>query len=40
MVKLKKLLSVLYSVLIYAFLYVPIVVLIVFSFNDSKYRGN
>lgn len=30
----------LYSILIYGFLYIPIVVLIVFSFNDSKYRGN
>ncbi len=40
MVKFKKSLSLIYSFLIYAFLYVPIVVLIVFSFNDSKYRGN
>lgn len=30
----------LYSILIYGFLYIPIVVLIIFSFNDSKYRGN
>ncbi len=40
MVRLKKLAAVLYSLLIYAFLYIPIVVLIIFSFNDSKYRGN
>lgn len=40
MVKLRKILSIFYSFLIYAFLYIPIVMLIVFSFNDSKYRGN
>lgn len=40
MVKLKKLPALIYSLLIYAFLYVPIIVLIVYSFNDSKYRGN
>ena len=40
MVKLKKVLSSLYSFLIYAFLYIPIGLLIVFSFNDSKYKGN
>lgn len=40
MVKLKKILSIVYSLLIYSFLYIPIVMLIVFSFNDSKYRGN
>lgn len=40
MVKLKSALANIYSLLIYAFLYIPIVVLIVFSFNDSKYRGN
>ncbi|MGL5257174.1 MAG: ABC transporter permease [Proteocatella sp.] len=40
MVKLKSILANIYSFLIYAFLYIPIVVLIVFSFNDSKYRGN
>ncbi len=39
MVKLKKLPALIYSFLIYAFLYIPIVVLIVYSFNDSKYRG-
>lgn len=35
-----KVFSIIYSTLIYAFLYLPILVLIVFSFNDSKYRGN
>ena len=40
MVKFRSALSNIYSLLIYAFLYIPIVVLIVFSFNDSKYRGN
>lgn len=40
MVRLKKAFSILYSLLIYSFLYIPIIVLIVFSFNDSKYRGN
>jgi len=40
MVKIKGLVSNIYSFLIYAFLYIPIIVLIVFSFNDSKYRGN
>ena len=39
MVKLKKLPALIYSFLIYAFLYIPIVVLIAYSFNDSKYRG-
>ena len=39
MVKLKSALANMYSLLIYAFLYIPIVVLIIFSFNDSKYRG-
>lgn len=39
MVRLKKLPALIYSLLIYAFLYIPIVVLIVYSFNDSKYRG-
>ena len=40
MVKFRSALANIYSLLIYAFLYIPIVVLIVFSFNDSKYRGN
>ena len=40
MVKFRNILSIMYSFLIYAFLYIPIIVLIVFSFNDSKYRGN
>lgn len=40
MVKVKSAAANIYSFLIYAFLYIPIVVLIVFSFNDSKYRGN
>lgn len=40
MVKLKSALANIYSFLIYAFLYIPIAVLIIFSFNDSKYRGN
>lgn len=40
MVKSKKVFAIVYSILIYAFLYLPIIVLIVFSFNDSKYRGN
>lgn len=40
MVKLKKLPALIYSLLIYAFLYIPIIVLIVYSFNDSKYRGS
>ncbi len=40
MVKVKSALANIYSLLIYAFLYIPIVVLIIFSFNDSKYRGN
>ncbi|MDO5062678.1 MAG: ABC transporter permease [Peptostreptococcaceae bacterium] len=38
MVKLKKALAMIYSLLIYSFLYIPIIVMIVFSFNDSKYR--
>ncbi|CAH2213667.1 ABC transporter permease [Tepidibacter aestuarii] len=29
-----------YSFLIYLFLYLPILLLILYSFNDSKYRGN
>ncbi len=29
-----------YSFLIYLFLYLPILLLIIYSFNDSKYRGN
>ena len=29
-----------YAALIYLFLYLPILVLIVYSFNDSRYRGN
>ena len=32
-------LSILYSVLIFLFLYAPIVVLIVYSFNANKSRG-
>lgn len=40
MVKMKSAVANIYSLLIYAFLYIPIVVLIIFSFNDSKYRGN
>lgn len=40
MVKMRNIFAGLYSFLIYAFLYIPIIVLIVFSFNDSKYRGN
>lgn len=40
MVGLKKFLSSLYSILIYMFLYIPIAVLIIFSFNDSKYKGS
>ncbi len=34
-----KILSKLYTVLIFVFLYAPILVLIVFSFNDSKSRA-
>ena len=33
-------LSILYSVLIFLFLYAPIVVLIVYSFNANKSRGS
>lgn len=29
-----------YAVLIYVFMYLPIAVLIIYSFNDSRYRGN
>ena len=29
-----------YAGLIYVFMYLPIVVLIIYSFNDSRYRGN
>lgn len=36
----KKLLKNSYTSLIYVFLYLPIVLLIAYSFNDSKYRGN
>jgi len=36
---LKNILSKIYAFLIYAFLYAPIVVLIVFSFNESRSRG-
>lgn len=35
-----KIFGIVYSSLIYVFLYLPIIVLIVFSFNDSRYRGN
>ncbi|MGL5439931.1 MAG: ABC transporter permease [Filifactoraceae bacterium] len=38
--RLGKFFGIVYSFLIYAFLYLPIFVLIIFSFNDSKYRGN
>lgn len=40
MVKFKKFISKLYLVLIFIFLYAPIAVLMVFSFNDSKNRGS
>lgn len=40
MVKFKNVAANVYSFFVYAFLYLPIIVLIVFSFNDSKYRGN
>ncbi|MGB5822914.1 MAG: ABC transporter permease [Proteocatella sp.] len=40
MVKFKESAANIYSFLVYLFLYLPIIVLIVFSFNDSKYRGN
>lgn len=36
----KKLIDRIYLILIFIFLYAPIVVLIVFSFNDSKLRGH
>lgn len=36
----KKVLKNTYTSLIYLFLYLPIVLLIVFSFNDSKYKGS
>ncbi|MFT9496192.1 ABC transporter permease [Anaerosolibacter sp.] len=36
----KKLCKAAYAGMIYVFLYLPILVLIVYSFNDSKYRGN
>ncbi|MBB6214494.1 spermidine/putrescine transport system permease protein [Anaerosolibacter carboniphilus] len=36
----KKLCKGAYAGIIYLFLYLPILVLIVYSFNDSKYRGN
>ncbi|MDF2545143.1 MAG: spermidine/putrescine transporter permease [Anaerosolibacter sp.] len=36
----KKLCKAAYAGIIYVFLYLPILVLIVYSFNDSKYRGN
>ena len=35
----KNLLSKMYAFLIYLFLYAPIVVLIIFSFNESRSRG-
>jgi len=38
--KLSKILKSSYSALVFLFLYAPIVVLIVFSFNESKSRGN
>lgn len=40
MVKFKATAANIYSFLVYIFLYLPIIVLIIFSFNDSKYRGN
>ena len=40
MKKLSKILKSSYSALVFLFLYAPIVVLIVFSFNESKSRGN
>jgi len=40
MVKFKAAAANIYSFLVYVFLYLPIIVLIIFSFNDSKYRGN
>lgn len=40
MVKFKNSIADFYSFLVYLFLYLPIIVLIIFSFNDSKYRGN
>lgn len=40
MIKLKKLGGKIYISLMYAFLYAPILVLIVFSFNESKSRSN
>ncbi|MCT4585159.1 MAG: ABC transporter permease, partial [Peptostreptococcaceae bacterium] len=36
----KKVLKNIYTSLIYLFLYLPIILLIVFSFNDSKYKGS
>ncbi|MDO4793825.1 MAG: ABC transporter permease [Filifactor alocis] len=36
----KKWLSKIYTLLMYLFLYLPILVMIVFSFNDSKYKGH
>ncbi|WXR61807.1 ABC transporter permease [Peptostreptococcaceae bacterium AGR-M142] len=36
----KKVLKNTYTSLIYLFLYLPIVLLIIFSFNDSKYKGS
>ncbi|WZL72886.1 ABC transporter permease [Clostridiaceae bacterium 35-E11] len=35
----KKLLKRIYAALVYLFLYLPIFLLILYSFNDSKYRG-
>jgi spermidine/putrescine transport system permease protein len=36
----KNKISKLYLALVFLFLYAPIVVLVVYSFNDSKSRGN
>ncbi|MEW9121661.1 MAG: ABC transporter permease [Thermotaleaceae bacterium] len=36
----KKIIKNTYAALLYLFLYLPIFLLIVYSFNDSKYRGN
>lgn len=36
----KKLFARIYAFLMYLFLYLPIIVMIVFSFNDSKYKGS
>ena len=38
--KAKRWFKTIYALLMYTFLYLPIVVMIVFSFNSSKYKGS